>query len=179
MAQFKEFNLPDDLYYDRKEHIWARLEGKLVRVGLDQLGSCVAGSVSFIRLFPAGREVKKGQSFGTMEAGKYVGPLHAPVSGKITSVNQELLDNPKLLNTDHYDKGWFVVIDPVSLEPDLADLVHGDEVQPWLASEVAEYERTGVFKPVRQQLMQASDMFHLTASEQKEIFTPETEKRCP
>ena len=178
MAQVKEFNLPDDQYYDRKDHIWARLEGKLVRVGLDQLGACVAGTVAHLKLLPVGREVKKGQSFGTMEAGKYVGPLKAPVSGKITSVNQELLGNPKVINTDYYGKGWFVVIDPVSLEPDLADLAHGNQVLPWLYAEVEEYEKKAMIKPEEAQYMTGSDMFHFSASEQKEMFKPQTQTRC-
>jgi hypothetical protein len=42
MTQVKEFHLPDDLYYDRKEHIWARLEGEGVRAGLDAFGVCAA-----------------------------------------------------------------------------------------------------------------------------------------
>src|SRR3990170_7979491 len=105
MARVKEFYLPDDLYYDAQEHIWARLEDAGVRVGLDMFGACAAGTVAYIKLLPPGRQVQKGRPFGSMEAGKYVGPLKAPVSGTIVAVNQEVLDNPRLVNVDHYDRG--------------------------------------------------------------------------
>jgi glycine cleavage system H lipoate-binding protein len=61
MAQFKEFNLPDDLYYDRIEHIWARLEDNGVRAGLDAFGVCAAGTVAYVKLSPVGRRVEKGE----------------------------------------------------------------------------------------------------------------------
>jgi len=146
MAQVKEFSLPDELYYDTKEHIWARREDGRVRLGLDAFAACAAGTVAYIKLLPAGREVKKGRAFGSLEAGKYIGPLKAPVSGRIQDRNEEVLANPRLVNTDHYDQGWFVVLEPTSLEEDLRDLVHGPAVQPWLEKELAEYETKGMIK---------------------------------
>ena len=146
MAQVKEFYLPDDLYYDRREHIWARPEGEGVRVGLDAFGVCAAGSVAYVKLSPAGRHVQRGRAFGSMEAGKYVGPLKAPVGGTIVAVNKEVLANPGLLNVDHYERGWLVVISPDNQTEDIADLVHGPDVQPWLEAEVVEYERKGMIK---------------------------------
>lgn len=146
MAQAKEFFLPDDLYYDREEHIWAHLEERGVRVGLDAFGACAAGTVAYIKLLPPGRQVEKGRPFGSIEAGKYVGPLRAPVDGTILETNQEVVNNPKLVNLDHYDSAWFVLLAPANLDEDLADLVHGAEVQPWLEDEVRDYEETGKLK---------------------------------
>ena len=146
MARVKEFFLPDDIYYDRKEHIWGRLEPGGMRVGLDAFGSCAAGTVAYIKLLPPGRQVHKGRPFGSMEAGKYVGPLRAPIGGTIAETNQEVLDDPKLVNVDHYSRGWFVLIAPFDLEGDLVDLVHGKEIQPWLEDEVRDYEETGKLK---------------------------------
>jgi glycine cleavage system H protein len=146
MAQVKEFSLPDDLYYDRKEHIWARLEHGGVRVGLDAFGACAAGTVAYVKLLPPGKQARKGRPFGSMEAGKYVGPLKAPVSGTIVETNENMLANPKLVNEDHYGEGWFVLITPSSLDEDLADLVHGNGVEPWLEEEVRDYEETGKMK---------------------------------
>ena len=146
MAQMEDFYLPDDLYYDRKDHLWARLESQGVRVGLDQFGSRAAGTFAYIKLLPVGREVRKGRAFGSAEAGKYVGPFKAPVGGTIVEVNQEVLQDPKLVNQDHYDRGWLVVIAPADLETDLADLVHGEEIQVWLKKEVEEYREKGLLK---------------------------------
>jgi glycine cleavage system H protein len=146
MAQVDPFHLPDELYYDRKEHLWARLEEGKVRVGLDQFGGTMAGTVAYLKLLPAGRTVQKGRSFGSLEAGKYIGPLKAPVGGRLVEVNDAVLANPGLVNTDPYGAGWLVVIEPSSLASDLADLAHGPDVLPWLEDEVKDYHARGLIK---------------------------------
>lgn len=144
MAQAEEFFLPDELYYDRKEHIWAKVAGGLVRFGLDQFGQKAAGTVAYIKIFPPGKRVTKGRAFGSLEAGKYVGPLKAPLNGTIKETNQVVIDNPRLVNTDPYGAGWFILVEPSSLKEDLADLAHGAEVQPWLEKEIADYRQKGL-----------------------------------
>src|SRR4030043_2242357 len=128
MAQVKEFHLPDDPSYGRKEHIGARLEDEGVRAGLDAFGVCAAGTVAYVKLSPVGRQVQKGRAFGSMEAGKYVGPLKAPVGGTITAVNEAVLSNPGLLNAHHYEQGWLVVITPSNQAEDIAHLVPGPDI---------------------------------------------------
>src|SRR3990172_35970 len=146
MAEAEKFYLPDDLYYDRKDHLWARIEEGVVRVGLDQFGQKAAGTVAYIKIMPVGRAVAKGRAFGSLEAGKYIGPLKAPVAGKIAQVNEEVLANPRLVNTDPYGQGWFVVIEPSNLQPDLTDLVQGaDQIQAWLEAEIRDYREKGMF----------------------------------
>ena len=145
MAQVEQFFLPDDLYYDRKDHLWAKVEEGKVRVGLDMFGQKAAGTVAYIKLMPVGRSVAKGRAFGSLEAGKYIGPLKAPVAGKIAEVNETVLANPRLVNTEPYN-AWFVVIDPSNLEPDLTDLAHGPDVQTWLESDVKDYRDKGLLK---------------------------------
>src|SRR3990172_7507449 len=140
MAQVDKFYLPDDLYYDRKDHLWARLEEGRVRVGLDQFGQQAAGTVAYIKLMPVGRTVTKGRAFGSLEAGKYIGPLKAPVNGKLVETNPAVLANPNLVNTDPYGEGWFVVIEPSDAQADLSDLAHGADVLTWLENEVGEYK---------------------------------------
>lgn len=146
MAQVEDFFLPDELYYDRKEHIWAKVEGGLVRLGLDQFGQKSAGTVAYIKLFPPGKRVTKGRAFGSLEAGKYVGPLKAPLNGTTTESNPEVISNPRLVNTDPYGAGWFVIVEPSNWKEDSADLVHGAEVQPWLEKEVTEYRQKGLLE---------------------------------
>ncbi len=146
MAKFEDVFLPDEYFYDRKDHLWAKIEGGKVRVGLDQFGQKAAGTAAYVKLLPQGRGVKKGRSFGSLEAGKYVGPLKAPVGGKIAEVNQEVIDDPRLVNTDPYGKGWFVIIEPNNLEEDLKDLVQGaTDIQSWLEQEYREYTEKGLF----------------------------------
>lgn len=146
MAQVNEIYLPDDLYYDPKDHLWSRVEAGRVRIGLDQLGQKAAGTVAYIKLLPAGKEVRKGRAFGSLEAGKYIGPLKAQVNGTIVEVNPDVLAEPTFVNTDPYGRGWFVVLEPSNLDSDLQDRVHGAEaIQAWLEKDYQEYAAKGLF----------------------------------
>jgi glycine cleavage system H protein len=146
MAQVEDFYLPDDYYYDPKDHLWAKVESPdRVRVGLDAFGQQAAGSVAYLKIVPAGRPARKGRAFGSLEAGKYIGPLKAPVNGTVVEVNRLVLDSPSLVNTDPYGDGWFVVIEPSDLEADVADLVQGaEDIQAWLEREVVDYREKGL-----------------------------------
>ena len=138
--------MPDELYYDPKDHLWSRVESGLVRVGLDQFGQKSAGTVAYIKLLPVGKPVLKGRAFGSLEAGKYIGPLKAQVSGLIVEVNSEVLAEPTLVNTDPYGRGWFVVLEPSNLDADLQDRIQGAEaIQAWLDAEYSEYTKKGLF----------------------------------
>lgn len=146
MAQLKNIFLPDDLFYNRTEHLWARVEpGNRVRVGLDALGSRAAGTVVYLKILPAGRKTRKDRNFGSLEAGKYVGPLKSPVDGAIAEVNQAVLADPGSVNREPYE-AWFVVIETAGDSTEqLADHVSGDAIQPWLEAEYARYDEEGLF----------------------------------
>jgi glycine cleavage system H protein len=148
MAEFKGIMLPYDLFYEPKEHIWAKVEGNRVQVGLDAFGlKATGGNTQYVKLKPAGAKAIKLKPFGSIEAGKYIGPLRAPVSGQIAESNQKVIDNPDLVNTDCYGEGFFVVIEASNLEEELNDLVSGAEnIQKWLEEQYAEYEAKGVFE---------------------------------
>jgi len=146
MAQAEKFNLPDELYYHAEDHLWARLEGDLVRVGLDDVAQTSAQNISSFRLKPPGRPMPQNRPFGTMEAGKYVGPLRLPVGGKVLEINEDLISNPKLANSDCYGKGWLVVIEPDNLTHDLTNLVHGEPLQAWLVKSIGEWRGRGFLK---------------------------------
>jgi glycine cleavage system H protein len=146
MAQVEGIQLPDDLYYQPEDHLWVRLEGKQARVGLDDQAQRSAGAVSAVRLKPAGRPIAKGKPFGTMEAGKYVGPLKAPVAGQVIEVNAEVMNQPGLLNSEPYGKGWLILIESDNAARDLADLVHGGAIQAWLEKSVADWRKRGLLK---------------------------------
>jgi glycine cleavage system H protein len=146
MASTGDFVLPDELYYHAEDHLWARVEGNLVRVGLDTVAVASAQAISHIRLKPPGRSTPQNRPFGTMEAGKYVGPLRLPVGGKVVEVNESVLGDPGLVNRDPYGEGWMVLVEPEDLARDLALLMHGDPLQPWLEESVAAWRAKGLLK---------------------------------
>ncbi len=115
---------------------------------MDAFGvKATGGNTQYVKLKPAGAKAVKLKPFGSIEAGKYIGPLRAPVSGQIAEVNEKVKDDPTLVNTDPYGEGFFVVIEASNLEEDLKDLVSGAEnIQKWLEEQYAEYEAKGIFE---------------------------------
>lgn len=146
MAEYQGYSLPDDLYYQPEDHLWVRQEGGLVRVGLDDLAQKSAQSISHVRLKPPGRPVPALRPFGTMEAGKYVGPLRLPISGTVLEINDSLLSGAGKINQDPYGEGWLVLVEPSDLEGDLPGLVHGAGLQAWLEESVADWRSRGLLR---------------------------------
>ena len=147
MPRIGKYWLPLDLNYApfEKAHTWAKVEPEnTVRVGADDFAQKQAGELLYIRLFPAGKEIKQGELFGTLETAKWVGQLFSPVSGKIEEVNEDVVDQPKLVNEDPYGKGWMVIIDPTNLEEDLTRLVKGDQAVEWLKKDIVEIAKETV-----------------------------------
>jgi len=131
------FEFPDDLYYN-EDLIWLKKEDGQVRIGMATFGVDLAGKIKFVRLRPPGKEIAAGRSIGTMESGKWTGPVKAPVGGTITEINEALKDNPGLLNDDPYGAGWIAVIKPDNLDADLKALQGADGLADWVAKQYAE-----------------------------------------
>ena len=102
-------NLPQDLKYT-KDHEWIKIDGTTGTVGITDHAQGELGDVVFVELPAAGKAVKLGQSFGTIEAVKAVSDLYAPVTGSITEVNAALNATPELVNKEPYGAGWMVKI---------------------------------------------------------------------
>jgi glycine cleavage system H protein len=145
MAQVAEFYLPDDLYYHPTDLLWVRLEDTLVRVGLNQMSQASAGQIRHVRLMPPGRTRARGKNFGTMEAGKYVGPLRMPLSGTVIEYNEAVLNDPSLINRDPYGEGWLVLVEPSQPADELPNLVYGEAIQSWLEEIYRQYQAKGLF----------------------------------
>lgn len=126
MTTTSNCNLPADLYYWIEKHTWARREpdGTIV-IGITDVAQHLAKSIISATPKEAGKTVKKGKSAGTVESGKWVGPVTAPVNGTILAVNPALKTRPGLLNTDPYGEGWFSKITPDNWEADSTDLATG------------------------------------------------------
>lgn len=140
------FLLLNDLYYWKGEpgHIWMSTHIiPKIKVGIDDFGVNEAGEIRFVRLPEIGSEVKQGKVFGTLEAGKYVGPLKSPISGKVVAINEQIKETPSLLNDDCYDEGWLLKIEPSNFEEEIknSNLISGeDALEEWMKGEFEKYE---------------------------------------
>ncbi|HMB41784.1 MAG TPA: glycine cleavage system protein GcvH [Balneolaceae bacterium] len=101
-------NIPDDLKYT-EEHEWIKDNGDgTVTIGITDFAQGELGDIVFVELEPEGSEFDKDEVFGTVEAVKTVSELFCPVAGEITEINEELEDEPELVNSDPYGSGWMV-----------------------------------------------------------------------
>jgi glycine cleavage system H protein len=130
---------PEDLWYDKK-HNWARVDDGMLVQGMTDFGQRIAQEIVFVEMPRVGREVEQGETFMSMESGKWVGRIPAMVSGKIAEANEELEWEPMLVNESPYDEGWLVRID-VSDPSELDDLMKADspEFKAFIEKEAGEY----------------------------------------
>jgi len=101
---------PADLKYTN-DHEWLRI-GASCAVGITRFAVEQLGDITLVELPREGDLVTKGQRFGTIESVKSVSDLYAPLSGKVTKINQALKDKPELVNEDPYEGGWMIEIEP-------------------------------------------------------------------
>lgn len=101
---------PEELKYS-KEHVWLRIEGGRVVVGITDFAQETLGDVAAVELPDEGEQVEQEDSMGSIEARKTIAELYAPVSGTVLTVNKDVIDNPALINDDPYDSGWLLEIE--------------------------------------------------------------------
>ena len=101
---------PKDLRYT-KEHEWASKEGGVVTIGVTAFAVEQLGDITLVDLPEVGDDVTTGEAFGVIESVKSVSDLFAPVSGKVSAINERLEDEPELVNEAPYGDGWMVKIE--------------------------------------------------------------------
>lgn len=142
MKQIGKYQIRTDLYYEPENHFWVDVSGGTAIVGMSPLIQETSGAFVAIQIENPGTELKKDESLGSVEAEKHVGKLKSPISGKVISINENILENPKLINDDPYGDGWLVemTID----EADLDGLISGEEkITEWVESEIARFNEKG------------------------------------
>jgi glycine cleavage system H protein len=121
---------PEDLLYT-EDHEWARVEGKLVTVGVTQFAVDQLGDVTQVELPREGETLKQRDVFGTVESVKAVSDLFAPISGKVVKINTPLQDSPEYVSEDPYDGGWMIQLEAANPE-ELKKLMNGDAYEAFL-----------------------------------------------
>ena len=112
-------NYPTHLQYS-KTHEWIHTEDGVAVIGISDFAQHALGDVGFVNLPGEGDEVTAGEAFGDVESVKAVSDLVSPVSGTVCAVNEELLDNPALVNEDPYG-AWLIQVEQMTDEEELLD----------------------------------------------------------
>jgi glycine cleavage system H protein len=96
---------PSDRRYSHT-HEWVRIEGELAVIGISDHAQESLGDITFVELPELDHELAQGEDCGVIESVKAASDIYAPISGVIVEVNDELNDNPELVNEDCYEDGW-------------------------------------------------------------------------
>jgi glycine cleavage system H protein len=115
-------NVPADLKYT-KSHEWVRVSGGVATVGITDHAQHELTDIVFVELPEVGRKVKAGDACAVVESVKTASDIYSPVGGEVAEVNQKVVEQPALVNTEPFAGGWFYRIklsDPAELNALLA-----------------------------------------------------------
>lgn len=108
-------NIPANLKYT-KDHEWVLINGVEATIGITEFAQSELGDIVFVEIETVGETMEKEAVFGSIEAVKTVSDLFMPLSGEIISLNEDLENNPELVNTDPYGKGWMIKVKYTDLD---------------------------------------------------------------
>ncbi len=120
-------NTPSELKYT-KDHEWVKVEGDTAIIGITDYAQGELGDIVFVDVDTVDEDLNEGDVFGSVEAVKTVSDLFLPIPGTVLEVNAELEDQPELLNTDPYGKGWIIKL-KVAEDADFTKLLSAEEYQ--------------------------------------------------
>lgn len=128
-----EWSFPDELLYD-ENHQWLKREGEDVTIGLTDYGQYTRGDILYLSLPEPGTQVKVGEAIGSLETGKWVGRFYAPLTGEISAINKEALEDTRIINNDPYGRGWLFKMRTASAEA--RKFMSVDQMKEWLQAEL-------------------------------------------
>ena len=119
------YKFPNYLKY-ADTHEYVKQEDGLLKIGVSEFAIDQLGDIVFVELVEKSSNLKKGETFGTIESVKAVEEVYLPFAGEVISVNEEVIDNPEILQNDPIGNGWLLTIKPKS-NVLLDELMNSDE----------------------------------------------------
>ena len=115
-------------------HEWLKEEQNEVIIGITDHAQQLLGDMVFVELPEVGDTVESGDELGVVESVKAASYFYAPISGVITAINEAVVENPAIVNTDPYNAGWLVKLKPSNLS-EIDNLLTAEEYQNETAEE--------------------------------------------
>lgn len=125
--------IPQDLKYTQ-DHEWVKIEGNLVKVGITDFAQHELGDIVFVELPELEEEFAEGDAFAVLESVKAAADVYAPLAGVVVEINEELEDDPSLVNSDPYGNGWLAVFE-LAEDEEISGLMDAAEYQQFAAEE--------------------------------------------
>lgn len=127
----EDFRIEKGIYYT-KDHLWVKLEKEDdAVVGITDYGQHQLGDVVYVELPQIGTKVEAGEKVASVESVKAAVDVLSPLTGEIIAVNEDLKEEPDLVNTDPYGDGW---IFEIKLEDtgEIEDLMTSEDYKAYL-----------------------------------------------
>ena len=105
------YSFPENLKY-ADTHEYIKEENGLIRMGVSEFAIDQLGDIVFVELAEKGEVILKGDTFGTIESVKAVEEVYLPFKGEIIEKNQDVIDNPEILQNDPINDGWLILVKP-------------------------------------------------------------------
>src|SRR5699024_240358 len=102
-------DLPKELKYT-EEHEWIKIDGDVATIGITDFAQNELGDIVYVEVETEEETLDKDEVFGTVEAVKTVSDLHMPLTGTVVEFNEDLEDEPEVVNSDPYGKGWMIKV---------------------------------------------------------------------
>tara|TARA_Y100001968_G_scaffold322353_1_gene358300 strand:- start:38 stop:427 length:390 start_codon:yes stop_codon:yes gene_type:complete len=119
------YKFPEDLFY-ADTHEFVKKENGLFKIGISEFAVDQLGDIVFVELVEKGVTLQKGETFGTIESVKAVEEVYLPFPAEIIERNDNVIDNPEILQNDPINEGWLLIIKPIE-DFLLDDLMNSDE----------------------------------------------------
>lgn len=120
------------LYYT-KDHEWVKVEGNEAYVGITDFAQHALGAIVYVELPEVDDEIEGEDSFGTIESVKAASDMLMPITGTVVEVNEELENDPSLVNSDPFEN-WIMKI-TISNKADLDELMNAEEYEAFCNEE--------------------------------------------
>ncbi|MDO3694098.1 glycine cleavage system protein GcvH [Wenyingzhuangia sp. chi5] len=117
-------NFPQELKYT-KDHEWVKVEGDVVVIGITDFAQSELGDIVYVDVDTLDETIDANEVFGSVEAVKTVSDLFMPIAGEVIEFNEDLEDEPEVVNEDPYGKGWMIKVKPNNIE-DVQDLLDAE-----------------------------------------------------
>ena len=102
-------NFPKELKYS-KDHAWLKLDGDVAILGITDHAQKELGDIVYVDVESEGESFDKDEVYGSVEAVKTVSDLFIPIAGEVLEFNEDVDDEPELINSDPYGKAWIVKV---------------------------------------------------------------------
>lgn len=133
-----EYKVLEGLYYT-KEHIWVKIEGDVATIGITDYGQHQLGDIVFVDMPEKDRDVEAGEVIASVESVKAISEIYTPLTGRIIEINEELANDPSVINSDPYGDGWICDIH-IKDQLEVEDLMTAEDYTAYLEELEAEEE---------------------------------------